>query len=151
MSINRAIICGNLVRDPEVRYTAATQMCCARITVALNRGKNAAGEDRGADYPQVVFWGKLAESIEKYCRKGDLVAIDGKIRTGSYTNRSGQKVYYTEIAGDTIRFFRQRDTEKAKDADYPEAPYAADTTGSDDWSSQTRMEGFEQLDDDIPF
>ena len=149
MAINRVLISGNLVRDPEVRYTAATQMCCARLTVALDRGKTAEGKDRGADYPQAVFWGKLAENIEKYCRKGALVTIEGKLRTGSYTNHSGQKIYFMEIAGDRIQYFRQREVDKAKDADYPEAPLAVDTTGSDDWSSQQSMDFIQ--DDDIPF
>lgn len=151
LSINRVLISGNLVRDPEVRYESKSQKACARVTVALNRGRSASGDELGADYPQAVFWGGLAESIEKYARKGMLVTIEGRIRTGSYVSqKTGDKVYYTEIAGDKIQFFRPREEEKAKGETYGEAPTAADVTGSDAWSSQTRMEDFEQA-DDIPF
>ena len=149
MAINRVVISGNLTRDPEVRYTS-DGMCCARLTVALNRDRGKNGEDRGADYPQAVFWGKLAESIEKYVAKGMLVTVEGKIRTGSYKSRqTGQTVYFTEIAGDRIAYHRKRDEDAAAKAEYKDAPSAADVTGSDDWSSQTQM-GFSR-DDDIPF
>lgn len=153
LSINRVVIAGNLVRDPEVRYVSGSQTCCARLTVALDRGKNTKGDDLGADYPQAVFWGKLAESIEKYCRKGMPVTIEGKLRTGSYEGRTGQKVYYTEISGDKIMFHRQRDEDQSRKSAYQGAPTAADVTGSDDWSSQTSMgvyEGFSSA-NDIPF
>ncbi len=146
--INRVVIAGNLVRDPEVRY--ASQKACARLTVALDRGRSAQGDELGADYPQAVFWGGLAESIEKYCRKGMLVTIEGRLRTGSYTNKlTQQKVYYTEIAGEKIALHRQRDEDKSRRSEYREAPAAVDTTGDDSWSSQTAMD-FER-DDDIPF
>ena len=149
-SINRVVVSGNLVRDPEVRYTSQGK-ACARLTVALDRGRSAQGDELGADYPQAVFWGGLAESIERYCRKGMLVTIEGRLRTGSYDNRqTGQKVYFTEIAGDKIAFHRQRDEEKDRKAEFKEAPSAADVTGSDDWSSQMSMEGFSRA-DDIPF
>lgn len=151
LSINRVLISGNLVRDPEVRYESKSQKACARVTVALNRGRSASGDELGADYPQAVFWGGLAESIEKYARKGMLVTIEGRIRTGSYkSTRTGATVYYTEIAGDKIQFFRQREENAAKAADHPQAPTAADITGSDDWSSQQSMEDFFPA-DDMPF
>lgn len=151
MAINRVVICGNLVRDPEVRYESKTQKAVARITVALDRGKTADGVDKGADYPQAVFWGGIAEYIEKYARKGMMVVIEGKIRTGSYTSqKTGQKVYYTEIAGDKIQFFRPREEEKAKGETYGEAPTAADVTGNDTWSSQQSMADYIPA-DDIPF
>lgn len=151
MAINRVVICGNLVRDPEVRYESKTQKAVARITVALDRGKTADGVDKGADYPQAVFWGGIAEYIEKYAKKGMMVVIEGKIRTGSYTSqKTGQKVYTTEIAGDKIHFFRQREESAAKAAEHPDAPTAADVTGSDTWSSQESMADYLPA-DDIPF
>jgi len=149
MAINRVLISGNVVRDPEVRYTS-DGTACARLTVALNRDRGVNGAEPGADYPQAVFWGKMAENIERYVGKGALVTIEGKLRTGSYKNRqTGQPVYFTEIAGDRIMYHRKRDEEAAKKASYQEAPSAADVTGNDDWSSQTSMDF--QRDDDIPF
>ena len=149
MAINRVFICGNLVRDPEVRYESKSQKAVARITVAIDRGKTADGVDKGADYPQAVFWGKLAENIERYCTKGMAVAIEGKIRTGSYTGRDGQKRYVTEIAGDRIQFFNKREEAAAKSAEHPDAPTAVDVTGDDGWSSQEGMDFLK--DEDIPF
>lgn len=149
MAINRVLISGNVVRDPEVRYTS-DGACCARLTVALNRDRGANGQEAGTDYPQAVFWGKLAENIEKYVAKGALVTIEGKLRTGSYQSRqTGAKIYYTEVSGDRIMYHRKRDEDAAKKAAHSEAPSAADVTGNDDWSSQTSM-GFSR-DDDIPF
>lgn len=149
MSINKVIICGNLVRDPEVRYEAKSQKAMARITVALDRGKTAEGVDRGADYPQAVFWGKMAELIERYCSKGTAVAVEGKIRTGSYTGKDGQKRYTTEIAGERIHFFRKAEEDVAKAKEHPDAPAAVDVTGDDIWSSQVGMDF--TRDDDLPF
>ena len=149
MTINRAIIGGNLVRDPEVRYESKTQKAVARITVALDRGRTADGVDKGADYVQAVFWGKMAELIERECTKGMAVAIEGKLRTGSYVGKDGLKRYTTEVSGDRILFFRKREEAAAKAADHRDAPCAADVTGSDDWSSQQGMDFLQ--DDDIPF
>ena len=96
---NRAIIAGNLTRDPEVRYTV-NKKAFARFTLAVNnRTKNAEGEYQDtADYITVVAWNATAETCGKYLKKGSPVLVEGRIRTGSYDAKDGSgKRYTTEV------------------------------------------------------
>ena len=98
--MNQAIICGRLVRDPEIRYTnGAEAKAVAKYTIAVDRMK-----DKEADFISCVAFGKSAEFAEKYFRKGQRVLISGRIQTGSYTNKDGQKVYSTDILIATQEF-----------------------------------------------
>lgn len=91
--MNQAIICGRLVRDPEIRYTNGEEAkAVAKYTIAVDRMK-----DKEADFISCVAFGKSAEFAEKYFRKGQRVLISGRIQTSSYTNKDGQKVYTTDI------------------------------------------------------
>ena len=95
--MNKAILMGRIVRDPEVRYTQGDKpMCIARYTLAVDRRFKRQG-DATADFIPCVCFGKTAEFIEKYGKKGTKLAVSGRITTGSYTNRDGQKVYTTEV------------------------------------------------------
>lgn len=150
MAINSVHLTGNLARDPEVRYESISHKANARITIAVDRGRSSKGEPLGVDYPQVVFWGGPAEYIERYVQKGMKVSIEGKLRTGKYTSkRTGEPVYYTEIQGDKIEAYRQREEKTAKAEEHSDAPSAVDITGDDNWSSQQSMDFIR--DDDIPF
>ena len=96
---NRAIIAGNLTRDPEVRYTV-NKRAFARFGIAVNsRWKNANGEmQENTDYINVVAWGNTAETCGKYLKKGSSVLVEGRIRTGSYDAKDGSgKRYTTEV------------------------------------------------------
>ena len=98
--MNQAIICGRLVRDPEIRYTnGAEAKAVAKYTIAVDRMK-----DKEADFISCVAFGKSAEFAEKYFRKGQRVLISGRIQTGSYTNKDGQKVYTTDVLIATQEF-----------------------------------------------
>ena len=98
--MNQAIICGRLVRDPEIRYTNGEEAkAVAKYTIAVDRMR---GEE--ADFISCVAFGKSAEFAEKYFRKGQRVLISGRIQTGSYTNKDGQKVYSTDILIATQEF-----------------------------------------------
>ncbi len=108
---NRAIIAGNLTRDPEVRYTV-NKRAYARFTVAVNYSyKDANGEYKdAADYINVVSWGSNAEVAGKYLKKGSPVLIEGRIRTGSYDAKDGTgKRYTTEILVDTLLMLGSRE------------------------------------------
>ncbi|MBQ7220443.1 MAG: single-stranded DNA-binding protein [Synergistaceae bacterium] len=101
---NRAIIAGNLTKDPEVRYTV-NKKAYARFTVAVNnRYKDANGEFQDtADYITVVAWNNNAEICGKYLKKGSPVLVEGRIRTGSYDAKDGSgKRYTTEIYMDNM-------------------------------------------------
>lgn len=108
---NRAIIAGNLTRDPEVRATV-NKRTYARFTVAVNnRWKNANGEiQENTDYINVVAWGNTAENAGKYLKKGSPVLIEGRIRTGSYDAKDGSgKRYTTEILVDNMVMLGSRE------------------------------------------
>ncbi len=96
--MNKVILMGRLTRDPEVRYSNAGEdsLAIARYTLAVDRRRRADG-DTEADFISCVSFGKSAEFVEKYLQKGRKVCVSGRIQTGSYTNKDGQKVYTTEV------------------------------------------------------
>lgn len=103
--MNKVLLVGRLAAEPEVRYTTGENARAnARFSVAVNRPfKNSEGNYE-ADFIRCVAWGNHAEFIQKYFHKGDMIGIDGTIRTGSYTNKDGQKVYTTEVWIDRPEF-----------------------------------------------
>jgi single-strand DNA-binding protein len=98
------IASGRLTRDPEVRYSQGDKPCCfAKFTIAVNRRFKRDNEP-DADFINCTAFGKTAEIVEKYFTKGMKMEIVGEIRTGSYTNKDGAKVYTTEIAVEEVGF-----------------------------------------------
>lgn len=128
---NKAIIMGNLARDPEIRYTAS-QRAVASFTVAVNRQwKDQNGEVRDdVTFIPVVVWGKGAEVCERYLKKGRGVLVEGRINVRSYESKTGEIRYVTEIVADTFQFVGGR-----RD-DAPQPSYAG--------GSGTRVGGFSQ-------
>ena len=128
--MNLAVMIGYLTRDPETRVTES-QLSITRFSVAISRGKDKNGEDRGADFPTVVVFGKQAENCERYLNKGSQVGVQGHIQTGSYTNKDGNKVYTTEVIADRVEFLGSKNTDsKPKDE---------------------MLAGFEGMDENLPF
>ena len=103
--MNSVMLIGRLTRDPEVRYTSGSQMAVANFTLAIDRP----GEERKADFPRVVVFGRQAETCEKYLAKGRLVAVEGRIQTGSYQNRNGDTVYTTDVVASRVEFLEWGD------------------------------------------
>ena len=102
--MNKVVLMGRLTRDPEVRYTQGDNpMAIARYTMAVDRRFKREGEAT-ADFISCVAFGKLAEFAEKYFRQGLKVIVSGRIQTGSYTNKDGQKVYTTDVVVEECEF-----------------------------------------------
>ena len=102
--MNKVILMGRLTRDPEVRYSqGANSLAIARYTLAVDRRFRREGEAT-ADFISCVAFGKQAEFAERYLRQGVKIAVTGRIQTGSYTNRDGQKVYTTEVVVEEQEF-----------------------------------------------
>ena len=105
--MNKVILMGRLTRDPDIRYTqpnsAQEQTCIARYSLAVNRRFNRDGEQK-VDFISCVAFGRQAEFAEKYLRKGTKIVLAGRIQTGSYTNRDGQKVYTTDVVVEEQEF-----------------------------------------------
>ena len=103
--MNKVILMGRLTRDPEVRYSQAeSSLAIARFTLAVDRRFKRQGDDQNADFINCVTFGKTAEFAERYFKQGTKIAGCGRIQTGSYTNKDGQRVYTTEVVLDEVEF-----------------------------------------------
>lgn len=102
--MNKVILIGRLTKDPEVRYSqAAEPVAVARYTLAVDRIGAKEGQQT-ADFINCVAFGKAGEFAEKYFKKGTKIAIEGRIQTGSYTNKDGNKVYTTDVIVERSEF-----------------------------------------------
>ena len=150
--INKAIIVGNLGRDPEVRYTA-NGSAVANVTVATSeswKDKQSGERQERTEWHRVVFFGRLAEIAEEYLKKGSQVYIEGSIRTQKWQDKeSGQDRYTTEIVARDMQMLGSRggDASGAPDDNYSGA--ASSASGSSGGGATTG--GDPDLDDDIPF
>ena len=104
--MNRVILMGRLTRDPEVRYTQGNEpMAVARYTLAVDRRvRRQDGNEQTADCINIVAFRKAGEFAEKYFRQGMRVLVAGRIQTGSYTNKDGQRIYTTDVIVDEQEF-----------------------------------------------
>ena len=107
--MNKVIIIGRFTRDPEIKYTTGENATAtARFSLAVNRRfKNKEG-NYDADFINCVAFGKTAEFIERYFTKGMAIGITGRIQTGSYTNKEGQKVYTTDVVVEETEFVESK-------------------------------------------
>jgi single-strand DNA-binding protein len=132
--INSSTIVGRLTRDPDLRYSQAGKAVC-NFTLATNRPfKNAQGENE-ADFIKCLTFGKQAENLANYMRKGSLVGVEGRIQTRSYTNKDGNKVYTTEVVANQVSFL---DNKKDNQQQKPQ-------------NNQSQMEPIDIDDSQLPF
>ncbi len=114
--MNRVILMGRLTKDPELRYSQSNNpLAIARYTLAVARKVKT--NDTEADFINCIAFGKSAEFVEKYFRQGQRVLIEGRLQTGSYTNKEGQKVYTTDIVVETQEFADGKNGDTAKNTD----------------------------------
>ena len=108
--MNKVILMGRVTRDPEVRYTQGDNaMTIARYSLAVDRRFKRDGEP-DADFINCVAFGKSGEFAEKYLKKGTKIAVVGRIQTGSYTNKDGQKVYTTDVVVEEQEFAESKNS-----------------------------------------
>lgn len=121
--MNKVCMVGRLVRDPEMRYsTGENATAFTKFAVAVNRRfKNKEG-NYDADFINCTAFGKTAEFIGKYFNKGNMIGLTGEIRTGSYTNKEGVKVYTTEVSVNEVEFVEG----KNKTENHTESPHDED-------------------------
>jgi single-strand DNA-binding protein len=130
--MNSVILIGRLTRKPELRYSnSGNQTAIARFSLAVDRPFSK-DQERTADFINIVVFGKQAENCERYLDKGRQVAVQGRIQTGSYTDKEGRKVYTTDVVANYVEFLDS-------------APQQAKPEQGE------QVEGFRQADDDIPF
>lgn len=102
--MNKVILMGRLTRDPEVRYTQTNNTVVASFSLAVNRRFAKQGEERQADFINIVAWSKLGEFCSKYFKKGQQVGIIGRIQTRTWDDDQGQKHYITEVVAEEAYF-----------------------------------------------
>lgn len=103
--MNKVILMGRLTRDPEIRYANnENNTCIANYTLAVDRRFKHQGDEQTADFINCVVFGRGAEFAENYLHQGTKIIAEGRIQTGSYTNRDGQKVYTTEVVVEEQEF-----------------------------------------------
>lgn len=149
--MNNVVLIGRLTKDPEVRYAGQNQTAVCDFSIAIDRPVKQ-GEEKKADFPRIKVFGKQAENCEKFLKKGRMVGIQGRIQTGSYTNKDGVTVYTTDVMADRVEFLDWGDSAKeAYDRPAPSKDYAYldETKQKEDIApSQTTMENW---DEEIPF
>ena len=103
--MNKVILMGRLTRDAEVRYSQGdASTAVARFSLAVDRRFKRDGDDQTADFINCVAFGRTGEFFERFGRKGTKFLVEGRIQTGSYTNRDGQKVYTTDVVVENVEF-----------------------------------------------
>ena len=102
--MNKVILIGRLTKDVELRYTQTNNTAVASFSLAVNRKFVKSGEERQADFINIVAWNKTAEFCSKYFKKGQQVAVVGRIQTRNYDDDKGQKHYVTEVVAEEVYF-----------------------------------------------
>ena len=149
--MNRVILMGRLTRDPNISYSqSGDNMAIARFTLAVDRrGRRQDGADQQtADFIGCVCFGRQAEFAEKYLRQGTKVAVTGRIQTGSYTNKDGQKVYTTDVVLDDIEFAESKNAQGGGDSNYS---YQAPQRPAPSVAGDGFMNIPDGIDEELPF
>ncbi|EGQ0365354.1 single-stranded DNA-binding protein [Staphylococcus pseudintermedius] len=107
--INRVVLVGRLTKNPELRHTQSGTSVCS-FTLAVNRTFTNAQGEREADFINCIAFKKTAENINNYLSKGSLAGVDGRIKSRSYENKDGQRVYVTEVICDSVQFLESKST-----------------------------------------
>lgn len=151
--MNKVILMGRLTRDPDVRYTQGQEpMCIARYTLAVDRRVSKKSKDeQPADFISCVAFGKAGEFIEKYVHKGTKICVAGRIQTGSYTNREGQKVYTTDVVAEDQEFAESKNASVPEDKMLETEGQSKTQKGADDPAGDGFMDIPEDINEELPF
>ncbi len=145
--LNKVILMGRLVRDPELRTTPQGVSVCS-FSIAVDRGYARQGEERQADFINIVAWRSTAEFVSKYFVKGQMIAVVGRIQTRNYDDKDGKRVYVTEVVADEVSF-----TESKKDSGAQPATYTTAAAQAPQQTQPPVSDGFQVVpdEDDLPF
>ena len=115
--MNKVILIGRLTREPELRYSQSGDTAIVHFGLAVNRKyKQDGGQD--ADFPSVVAFGKTAEFIDKYFSKGSKIVVEGRLQTGSYTDKDGNKHYTTDVVAEAVEFAESKKSEDVEEVKF---------------------------------
>ena len=146
--MNRVILMGRLTRDAEIRYSQGeSSTAIARFSLAVDRRFRRDNEEQTADFINCVAFGKTAEFLERFGRKGTKFVLEGRIQTGSYTNKDGQRVYTTDVVVESVEFAESKSAASGSDGGFTPADRPS--------PSQAAGDGFmnipDGIDEELPF
>ncbi|WP_409346794.1 single-stranded DNA-binding protein [Paenibacillus sp. MBLB4367] len=144
--LNRVILIGRLVRDPELRYTPGGIATCT-FTLAVDRPYTSDDRDKQADFIPIVVWRQQAEHCANYLRKGRLAAVEGRMQVRNYDHKKGHKVYVTEVIADNVRFLESAGSGQQREPQ--EQPNDRRSWGTDPFQDDGKP--IDISDDDLPF
>ena len=161
--MNKALLIGRLTRDPELRSTSTGRNVC-QFSIAVNRNFTNANGEREADFINCVVWDKQAENLVKYQKKGNQIAVDGRIQTRNYEDKDGKRAYVTETLANNITFLDSKGTNTSSNDfnSLPEPPREDSVSSSSNMSSMETVsvdkdpfeafgDSIEISDNDLPF
>ncbi|MFQ9922071.1 MAG: single-stranded DNA-binding protein [Beduini sp.] len=137
--INRVVLVGRMTRDPELRRTSSGAAVTS-FSLAINRNYQSASGEQQTDFINCVVWNKVAENVERYCSKGSLVGIEGRIQSRQYDAQDGTKRTVVEVVCDSVQFLETKNNNTQPVANGPIKRSDLDVNNS-----------FDLLDDDIQF
>ncbi|MEE0596300.1 MAG: single-stranded DNA-binding protein [Agathobacter sp.] len=146
--MNKVILMGRLTRDAEIRYSQGeSSTAIARFSLAVDRRFRRDNEEQTADFINCVAFGRTAEFLERFGRKGTKFVLEGRIQTGSYTNKDGQRVYTTDVVAENVEFAESKNNSSAGN-DFGGAPSAPSPSGAAGDGFMNIPEG---IDEELPF
>lgn len=151
--MNRVILVGRLTKDPELRYTQSNK-AVANFTIAVNRQFTNENGEREADFINGVVWGKPAENLSRYMKKGQQIGVDGRIQTRNYQANDGTRRYVTEVVAESIQFLESKQQNNNQGTNYAQpqqnAPQRQESgLNNDDFANFGAS--VDISDDDLPF
>lgn len=126
--INKVVLMGRLAKEPDVRYSQINNTMVVQFPLAVNRRFTKQGEERQADFINIVAWNKTAEFCSKYFKKGQQVGIIGRLGTRNYDDKDGKKVYVTEVIAEEVYFADSKNEETNPFANAPTSNEVAPVT-----------------------
>ena len=146
--MNKVILMGRLTRDAEIRYSQGeSSTAIARFSLAVDRRFRRDNEEQTADFINCVAFGRTAEFLERFGRKGTKFVLEGRIQTGSYTNKDGQRVYTTDVVAENVEFAESKNNSSAGN-DFGGTPSAPSPSGAAGDGFMNIPEG---IDEELPF
>ena len=147
--MNKVILIGRLTRDPEIRYANnENNTCIANYTLAVDRRFKRQGDEQTADFIRCVAMGKNGEFAEKYLHQGTKIVVEGRIQTGSYTNKDGNKVYTTDVVVESHEFAESKAASGQNGNQSSSAPTRPEPVSAD---SDGFMNIPDSIDEELPF
>lgn len=130
--MNKVILMGRITRDAEIRYTQGEKSTAiARFSLAVDRRFKRDNDEQNADFISCIAFGKIAEFLEKFGRKGTKFVVEGRIQTGSYSNKDGQKVYTTDVVVENIEFAESKNSSGSGGSTNQPAPAPSSSSAGD--------------------